>query len=163
MTNNKEVQPMTVEHVTTATDDARTLIGELDAVLHADSPPENRHGYSVERVFQPDVLFFIARIDGQPVGCGAIALTDQYAEVKRMYVRPHARGKHVAQAVLDRLEAEAQARGTKRLLLETGDNRDAAIRFYERNGFTRCSAFGPYLAMSPYAIAHSVFFEKHMR
>ena len=153
---------MTVEHVTTATDDARTLIGELDAVLHADSPPENRHGYSVERVFQPDVLFFIARMNGELAGCGAIALADGYAEVKRMYVRPHARRKNVAQAVLDRLEVEARARGTKRLLLETGDNRDAAIRFYERNGFARCSAFGPYLAMRPNAIAHSVFFEKQI-
>ena len=149
-----------VDHVTTPTDDARTLIGELDAVLHADSPPENRHGYSVERVFQPDVLFFIARMNDEPVGCGAIALTDGYAEVKRMYVRPHARGKNVAQAVLDRLEMEARSRGTKRLVLETGDNRDAAIRFYERAGFTRYGAFGPYLAMPPIAIAHSVFFEK---
>jgi putative acetyltransferase len=154
---------VSVERVTTPTDDARTLIGELDAVLHADSPPENRHGYSVERVFQPDVLFFIARMKGEPVGCGAIALTEEYAEVKRMYVRPHARGKNVAQAVLDRLEAEARARGTNRLVLETGDNRDAAIRFYERNGFTRCSAFGPYLAMRPNAIAHSVFFEKRIK
>jgi putative acetyltransferase len=153
---------VTVEHVTTPTDDARALIGELDAVLHADSPPENRHGYSVERVFQPDVLFFIARMNGEPVGCGAIALTEEYAEVKRMYVRPHARGKNVAQAVLDRLEIEARSRGSKRLVLETGDNRDAAIRFYERAHFTRCAAFGPYLAMPPVAIAHSVFFEKHI-
>ena len=151
---------ITVEYTNTPTDDARALIGELDAVLHADSPPENRHGYSVERVFQPDVLFFIARRAGEPVGCGAIALADGYAEVKRMYVRPHARGKNVAQAVLDRLELEARSRGTKRLVLETGDNRDAAIRFYERNGFARCSAFGPDLAMRPNAIAHSVFFEK---
>jgi putative acetyltransferase len=162
MTINKEVQPMTVEHVTTATDDARTLIGELDAILHADSPPENRHGYSVERVFQPDVLFFIARMNGELAGCGAIALADGYAEVKRMYVRPHARRKNVAQAVLDRLEVEARARGTKRLLLETGDNRNAAIRFYERAGFIRCTAFGPYVAMNPSAIAHSVFFEKQI-
>ena len=153
---------VTIEHVATATDDARTLIGELDAVLHADSPPENRHGYSVDRVFQPDVLFYIARMNGELVGCGAIALADGYAEVKRMYVRPHARGKNVAQAVLDRLEVEARVRGTKRLLLETGDNRDAAIRFYERAGFSRCGPFGPYLAMRPSAIAHSVFFEKHI-
>ena len=54
---------LTVEHVTRPNEDARALIGELDAVLHADSPPENRHGYSVDRVFQPDVLFFIARME----------------------------------------------------------------------------------------------------
>ena len=153
---------ITVEHTTKPTDDARALIGELDAVLHADSPPEQRHGYSVERIFQPDVLFFIARMGGEPVGCGAIALTNGYAEVKRMYVRPHARGRSVSQAILNRLEEEARARGTTRLVLETGKNRHAAIRFYERACFTRCAAFGPYLAMPPNAIEHSVFFEKHI-
>jgi putative acetyltransferase len=153
---------LTVEQVLAPTDDARALIGELDAVLNVESPPEQRHGYSVDRIFQPDVLFFIARLNGEAVGCGAIALADGYAEVKRMYVRPHARGCNVGRRILDRLEDEAQSRGTKRLLLETGDNREAAIALYERTGFTRCAAFGPYLKMRPNAIAHSVFFEKRL-
>ncbi len=153
---------ITVEHVPAPTDDARALVGELDEALNADSPPEQRHGYSVERIFQPDVLFFVARLDGRAVGCGAIALADGHAEVKRMYVRPQARGKQVARAILDRLEVEARARGTKRLVLETGDNRDTAIRFYERAGFARCGAFGPYLDMPPRAIERSVFYEKRI-
>jgi putative acetyltransferase len=155
---------VTLEHVQTPTDDARTLIGELDAVLHADSPPEQRHGLSVERIFQPGVMFFIARLDGEAVGCGGVAFLagDGLAEVKRMYVRPAARGRDVARTILARLEAEARARGVGRLVLETGDNRHAAIRLYERNGFTRCGAFGPYATMPPRAIERSVFFEKRI-
>ncbi|MEA2707725.1 MAG: putative acetyltransferase [Phycisphaerales bacterium] len=109
------------------------------------------------------MMFFIARLDGEAVGCGGIAFEEGFAEVKRMYVRPRARGRDVAGTILARLEHEAGARGVTRLTLETGDERHAAIRFYERVGFTRCAAFGAYAAMPPRAIEHSVFFEKSIR
>ena len=151
---------LAVEHVERATADARVLVGELDAELNSEYPPEQRHGFSVERIFQPGVMFFIARLEGEAVGCGGVAFFDGVAEVKRMYVRPAARGYGVARAILARLEAEARARGVRRLVLETGDVRHAAMRLYERNGFTRCGAFGPYATMPASAIARSVFFEK---
>src|SRR5437588_7165541 len=81
-----------LERVEAPSEEARALIAELDAELSADYPPEQRHGLSVERVFQPGVLFFVARLDGEAVGCGGIALEGDWAEVKRMYVRPAARG-----------------------------------------------------------------------
>jgi putative acetyltransferase len=156
------MMPVSVAYVSSPTDDARALIGELDAELNADYPPAQRHGFSVDRVFQPDVLFFVARLDGEPAGCGAVALADGYGEVKRMYVRPQARGKNVAQAVLERIEQEARTRKVDRLVLETGDIRHAAMRFYERAGFPRCGAFGPYLDMPAHAIERSVFYEKRL-
>ena len=152
-----------LEHLQSPTDDARALIGELDAELNGEYAPEQRHGLSLERVFSPGILFFIARLDGNPAGCGAVALDDGFAEVKRMYVRPAARGRGVAQAILARLEAEARAHGVTRLALETGDEQHAAIRFYERAGFTRCAAFGAYASMPPPAIRRSVFFDKPIR
>jgi len=157
---------ITVEHVQSATADARLLIGELDAELSGEYEPEQQHGLSVDRIFQPHVKFFIARLDGEAVGCGGVAFTnadgngDGFAEVKRMYVRPAARGRDVARTILCRLEDEARARGVGRLVLETGDVRHAAMRLYERNGFTRCAAFGDYATMPPRAIERSVFFEK---
>jgi putative acetyltransferase len=77
-----------------------------------------------------------------------------------MYVRPEARGRGVADAVLARVEVEARAAGLAVLRLETGDRQHAAMRFYERAGFRRCDAFGAYAAMAPAAIATSVFYEK---
>lgn len=153
---------LVVEHVATPTDDVRLLIGELDAELNGAYAPEQRHGLSIARVFQPNVMFFIARLDGQPVGCGGVAFDDGFAEVKRMYVRAHARGRSVGQALLTRLEEEARARGVTRLTLETGNAQLAAMRFYERAGFTRCGAFGAYAAMPPPSIQRSVFFEKQI-
>src|SRR5688500_8827918 len=148
-----------LEQVAAPTDDARALIEELDAELNGEYPPEQRHGFSIARLFQPGVLFFIARLDGNAVGCGGVAFEDGLAEVKRMYVRPQARGRKVAQIILTRLEEEPRARGASRLVLETGDVRHAAIRLYERAGFTRCAAFGAYATMPPHAIERSVFFE----
>jgi putative acetyltransferase len=107
-------------------------------------------------------MFFLARLEGKPAGCGGVAFDDGFAEVKRMYVRRPARGRNVAQAVLARLEHEARERGYKRLTLETGDAQHAAIRFYERAGFTRCAPFGAYAAMPTPSIERSVFFEKQI-
>ena len=151
---------LVLEHVEAPTEDARMLIEELEAELSGAYAAEQRHGLSIERVFRPGVLFFIARIEGEPVGCGGIAFEDGLAEVKRMYVRPRARGGSVARGILARLEEEARVRGIRRIVLETGDAQLAAIRFYERAGFTRCTAFGDYAAMPPRAIERSVFFEK---
>ena len=153
---------LSVERVAAPTDDARLLIEELEAELSGNYAAEQRHGLSVQRVFQPGVVFFVARRDGRPAGCGGVAFADGLAEVKRMYVRPAARGRGVGRAVLARLEEEARGRGVTRLVLETGDAQHAAIRLYERGGFTRCAAFGAYAAMPPAAIERSVFFEKRI-
>jgi hypothetical protein len=46
------------------------------------------------------------------------------------------------------------------LLGELNRALDAAMRFYERAGYERCGAFGPYAEMPLNAIATSVFYEK---
>lgn len=149
-----------IEPAPAATEESRALIGELEATLSAEYPPEQRHGLSLDAIFQPHVRFFLARLDGAAVGCGGVALFPGFAEVKRMYVRGAARGRGVAQAVLARLEAEARGAGSALLRLETGDRQIAAMRVYERAGFRRCAAFGAYAAMAPEATSTSVFFEK---
>jgi putative acetyltransferase len=151
---------LSIELVAVPSADARALVRELEAELNSVYPPEQRHGLSLDRLFRPGILFFIARSEGGAIGCGGVAFDDGFAEVKRMYVRPHARGSGVARAILSRLEAEARARGVPRLTLETGDGLHAAIRLYERAGFVSCAAFGAYAAMPPHTIVRSLFFEK---
>jgi putative acetyltransferase len=153
---------ITVERTTTPTDEARALVGELERVLSAEYLPEQRHGLPLDAIFQPGVLFFVARLDRVAVGCGGLALFPGFAEVKRMYVREAVRGQGAAQALLARLEAEARTAGLTVLRLETGDRQVAAMRFYQRSGFHPCAAFGPYAAMPSRAIATSVFFEKRL-
>ena len=87
-----------IEPVSRPTSEAASLISELDDVLGALYEPEQRHGYSIEQIFQPNVRLFIARLGDNAVGCGAVAFFDRYAEVKRMYTREAARGRGVGRA-----------------------------------------------------------------
>lgn len=95
-----------------------------------------------------DISYFTIARDatGLALACGALRQLDPMtAEVKRMYVRPEFRGTGLSTAVLRALEAAAQARGWTSLRLETGAVMPAAIRFYEREGYTRIPPFGVYV------------------
>lgn len=125
---------------------ARALIAELDAVLNPHYPPESRHGYSVEKLILQGVAFFVVYLDEQAVGCGGVQIFgDEYAELKRMYVRPGFRGRGVGKQLLAHLEAYAAERGIRVLRLETGVAQTEAIGLYEGFGFRRIPPFGPYL------------------
>ena len=156
---NSEVQ---IEAVLTATDEVRSLVGELETVLAAEYPPEQRHGLAVDAIFQPHVRFFVARLRGAAVGCGGVALFPDFAEVKRMYVRDGARRNGVAGAILARIEEEVRGAGLSLLRLETGVRQVAAMQLYARAGFQECPAFGAYALKPPQATAASVFFEKRV-
>lgn len=149
-----------IEQVSTPTDEVRTLVAALDRELTVNYDPEQAHGLTVDGIFQPEVRFFIASLDGAPVGCGGVGLYDGYAEVKRMYAADAARGKGVATAILRRLEDMAREAGYARLALETGIHQHAAIAFYKREGFHQCEAFGRYCAMPAHAIEASLFYDK---
>jgi putative acetyltransferase len=157
-----DAEKITIELTPTATDDVRALVGELERELSAEYPPEQRHGLALDAIFQPHIRFFVARLDGAAVGCGGVALFEDFAEVKRMYVRDVVRGRGVAQALLARIESVAHAAGLAVLRLETGDRQVAALRLYAQAGFRRCAAFGAYAAMAPQAVATSVFMEKRL-
>jgi putative acetyltransferase len=159
MNNSNTVR---IEAVPTATEDVRSLVDELETLLSAEYPPEQRHGLALDAIFQPHIRFFLARLRGVAVGCGGVALFPDFAEVKRMYVRDVARGKGVADAMLARIEEEVRDAGLCILRLETGERQVAAMRFYARAGFRRCQAFGAYTLMSPQSIATSAFFEKQI-
>ncbi len=145
--------------VSAPTNEVRALITALDDELGALYTPEQRHGLSLDAIFQPGVRFFLAR-RRMAVGCGGIALLDGYAEVKRMFVRPAERGLGVAGALLAHLEGEAAAAGRPLMRLESGLNQPAALRLYERAGYRRCDAFGAYRDLPADHVATSVFMEK---
>lgn len=125
--------------------DALFLIAELDAHLKALYPSESRHGFSVERLVADGVPFFLLRVDGAPAGCGAVKLfRSEYAEIKRMYMRPQFRGTGLARRLLEHLIGFAASQGAELVRLETGIHQPAAIALYERAGFRRIAPFGEY-------------------
>jgi putative acetyltransferase len=92
-------------------------------------------------------VFFVAYTDdGEAIGCGGLRqLGPDEAEIKRMFVAPAHRGTGVSTAILGELERFGRERGWSRLVLETGREQPDAMRFYEREGYTRIPNFGHYV------------------
>ena len=128
------------------------LLGELDRYLATLYAPEDNHILDVQALLAPDVLFLVARHQGQAVACGAVrcmpaeSQTDgqAYGEIKRMYVDPAARGQRLGVAMIDALESHLRERGIAQALLETGADQLEAVRLYERRGYRPRGAFGGY-------------------
>ena len=127
------------------TPNAITLITELEGVLDPLYPSTSRHGYSVEKLLREGVAFFIIRNNGDLVGCGGVQIFGtEYAEIKRMYVRPQFRGLGFARLMLDHLAEYSRRNGVTVLRLETGIHQHEAIGLYERAGFQSIPPFGEY-------------------
>ncbi|MFC0132871.1 GNAT family N-acetyltransferase [Massilia eurypsychrophila] len=125
--------------------DVHELIGELDAYLYSLYPPENVYALDMASLLDPSVLFAVVRTtDGAPIGCGAIVIKPEYGEIKRMYVRPTARGKGVARRLIESLEAKAEQQGCRTFMLETGPTMREALILYERLGYQCRGPFGDY-------------------
>jgi len=139
--------------------EATALIAELDAHLGSRGYPQaSRHGYSVEKLLREAVAFFVARCDGVAAGCGGVQLHGaDYAELKRMYVRPAFRGQGLGKSLLSHLAEYAQQRGAAVLRLETGIYEQAAMGLYESFGFERSPPFGEYRE-DPF----SLYYEKRL-
>lgn len=139
-------------------DDVRTLVSELNEALMALTPREFCHHLTVEQMADGSTTVFVAREDGQAVGCGALKRHgDGIGEVKRMYTRPSHRGRRIGSLIVEQIEALARREELGQLVLETGDRHPAAWSVYERAGFRRC---GPILDYPD--TQWSVFYEKKL-
>ena len=139
--------------------DVRALIAELDAYLYSIYPAESVYALDIASLCQPNVFFAVLRdAAGAPVGCGAMVMQPGYGEIKRVYVRPQARGQGLAHTLMTALEAKAIEHGARTFLLETGPAQPEALVLYERLGYRCRGPFGDYPA-DP----HSLFMEKNAR
>jgi GNAT superfamily N-acetyltransferase len=114
--------------------------------------------------FRPEELtpdrtaFVLAKLDGKPVGCGALCvLDDEIAEIKRLFVVTRARGHGVAARILAKLEELARDFGYEAIRLETGVKQPESIALFGKAGYYRIPNFGRY-AESPV----SACFEKRI-
>ncbi|WP_227286352.1 GNAT family N-acetyltransferase [Boseongicola sp. H5] len=146
---------ITVTRADPFSEDALRLIAGSEEEQSALYPPEDRFAMSPEQLIENDVRFFVARIDGTALGCCGYTVFDSYAELKRMFAAPEARGTGLASALLEALEDAARAEGIRLMRLETGRLSPAAIGLYTRHGYIRRGPFGDYPDN-----ASSIFMEK---
>lgn len=125
---------------TTADDSAAvTLFAEQEAELMRryggdDTGPRPAPG-------SPTLLL---RVEGEVVGCVALALDDGagVAEIKRMYVAARARGRGLSRLLLAGVERLAARRGVELLRLVTGVEQPEAIALYSSAGYELVPGFG---------------------
>ena len=102
-----------------------------------------------------------AGADGPVLGCGGVQTITApdsgatYAEVKRMWVSPAARGTGLGSRLLRHLEEVAAGLGHDTVRLDTNDTLVEAIGLYRRAGYTEIERYND----NPYA-RH--FFEKRI-
>ena len=123
--------------------DAVRLLDRLTADLGQRYGDDGNGNFRPEDVGIPGGAFLIARLDGVPVGCGALRpFAPGIGEIKRMYVEPSHRGKGIARRVLADLERRAAAFGYLSVRLETGTLQQEALCLYESSGYHRIECYG---------------------
>jgi len=116
-------------------------------LMWATSPPESVHALDPAELAAEGIAFFTLREGAAVLGMGAVKrISDDHAEIKSMHIVAEARGRGLAQVMLDHLLAQARALGYRQLSLETGveDAFAAARALYARAGFVQCPPFEGY-------------------
>lgn len=128
--------------LTKASDKAVEILQEYYEAVHVvqrDKPE------SLQKLIDaPASGMWVAYLDDEVVGCvmlRKLASIPKAGECKRMYVKPLARGRHIADMLLDAQEEFARKAGLEWIYLDTYDDLKPAIAIYERRGYERCERY----------------------
>jgi ribosomal protein S18 acetylase RimI-like enzyme len=127
----------TIEIVDTPTEEVVTAVARLLPQLSSATPPT---ASELEAIIADGQTFFVARLDGQIVGCLTLVLyripTGLKAWIEDVVVDEAARGHGVGEALNLAAIDEARRRGANAVNLTSRTAREAANRLYQRIGFT---------------------------
>jgi DNA-binding MarR family transcriptional regulator/GNAT superfamily N-acetyltransferase len=105
---------------------------------------------------RPRGTFVVAMSDTLPLGCVGLKGTDHgYAEIKRLWVAPAARGLRLGRRLMDAAENAARDLGITLLRLDTNSALAEAGQLYRTTGWREIPRFND----DPYP---DLFFEKHI-
>ena len=125
--------------------EAAGLLQQFEAFSASLYQPAARPRPDAAALLADTTHFFVARRDGQALGCMALVRhSGDRGELTRCFVTQEARGQGVGYALLTAAEAAARAQGLRLIQLETGNRNIAALRLYRGNGFRDRGPFGSY-------------------
>jgi GNAT superfamily N-acetyltransferase len=108
---------------------------ELNDVYETFSRLDNP-ALSPDELRPPEGAYVVGYEGGSAVAGGGLRrLDDGVAEIKRMFVRPGARSRGVARALLDALEDAARELGYERVRLDTGPKQQHGLALYRSAGY----------------------------
>lgn len=133
---------MDIRFVSSSSEDFRALAFELDQYYFS-LVGDIQHRYA--QVNRPENMNGLAVVydAGVPIACGAWKRVDEKtAEIKRIYVRPAHRRRHVASGLILALEAHAAESGFRQFILETASNTDSSHQLYLSLGYKIIDYYG---------------------
>ena len=139
---------MELKRLTSPDQDLLGLIQELDKELAITDGDEHAF-YNQYNGLENINHFVIIQKEEAYIACGAFkefSTTD--VEIKRMYVKPEARGNKLAVKVLEALELWAKELAYENAVLETGKRQLAAIQLYKNCGYKLRPNYGQYIGMN---------------
>lgn len=92
----------------------------------------------------PSTGMWLARLEEEAVGCVVLRTLEDFprsGECKRLYVRPHARGRGIADALVAAMEQHAQRAGFDWIYLDSKDDLTAALGLYRKLGYESCARY----------------------
>jgi ribosomal protein S18 acetylase RimI-like enzyme len=117
----------------------RALLREYVASLEIDldfQDFEGEFGTLPGKYARPAGRLLVAWSGAQAVGCIALrAINGRDCEMKRLYVRPQARGEHLGRRLAERICEEAREAGYGRICLDTLSTMTRAQSLYRSMGF----------------------------
>ena len=111
-------------------------IAELDKLCF--SMPWSEVSFLKEISENNIALYLVAEIAGQIEGYAGMWLIIDEGHITNVAVHPNFRRRHIGEAIVSVLLAEAQAEGITRQTLEVRVSNFAAQRLYEKFGFQAC-------------------------
>lgn len=106
-------------------------------------------------MIRPRGSFLVALSDGLPIGCVGLKGGADYAEIKRLWIAPSARGLGLAKRLMAKIEDIARELGITTLRLDTNRALPEAIALYRNSGWAEIERFND----DPYP---DFFFEKRL-
>ena len=131
-----------IEHLTTASEEATAILNEYYEAVHV--VQRDRPGSLKKLLTEAGSGMWLAYVGDEVVGCVVLRRLlsiPRASECKRLYVKPSARGNHIADRLLDAQEEFARSQGIQWIYLDSYDDLKAAIALYERRGYRRCERY----------------------
>ncbi len=120
----------------------RAYFAELDRRSETGFDPAAGISAEPHELVPPSGAFLLARLRGEPVGCGAVKHhAGAPSEIKRMWIAEPARGLGLGRRMLEELELRARAAGAPAARLETNRALVEAIALYRSSGYAEVAPF----------------------
>jgi GNAT superfamily N-acetyltransferase len=117
-------------------------VAKAEYGIDAKAETEQGLSTSIDELLRPRARLYVAYVDGVDVGIGGLKpVSHEVAEIKRMYVRPSARGRGVGRALMMKLLDDVRELDFRIVRLESAAFMTASHELYRSVGFVDVPPF----------------------